>query len=132
MKAKRFGRLVAVCVALGASTAWSQDVALKPGESVDLFPVYWIADCKSTLKQFLGAEVLVGPPQLSVSLREEPVAARRQGCAQKVPGAILVLAAGGDAAAFEGTVRVRVRYSTEDGEKQSVHPVKVLVVAPAK
>lgn len=106
----------------------AQDVALKPGEKGDLFAVYWVANCKSILKRFAGADVLAGPPGVVAVLREEPVSARRQGCTEKVSGATLVLGAEADAPAYEGTVRVRVRYVTEDGDKQSVHPVKVLIL----
>ena len=121
---------LAFCCALTFAVASpAQDLALKAGESADLFPVYWVQNCKSNLKGFLGVDVLSGPSGVQAALREEPVEARRQGCASKVPGAMLVLKADPAAAEFDGTVRLRVRYSTEDGEKQSVHTVK-LFIAP--
>ena len=119
---------VPLVLVFASSVSSAQDVALKAGEKADLFPVYWVASCKSLLKSFAGVDVLGGPPDVQASLREEPVPARRQGCPDKVPGAVLVLAASPDAKAFEGSVRVRVRYVTEDGDKQSVHTVKLLVL----
>lgn len=120
------------CSLLFAMGSAAQDLALKAGERADLFPVYWLQNCKSILKSFSGVDVLSGPTGLEVSLREESVIARRQGCSEKVPGAMLVLTAAEGSQAFEGVVRLRVRYSTEDGEKQSVHPVKLLVVLTQK
>lgn len=134
MKTLRLASLAAVVAAVLAfagAPASAQDLTLKSGESSDLFGVYWIANCKSILKGFGGVDIVSGPPELKASLREEPVAAKRQGCAEKVPGAMVVLSLAPIAKEWEGTVRLRVRYSTEEGDKQSNHMVKVLLV-PAK
>ena len=120
--------LLATILALGASSASSQEIALKSGESADLSAVYWIANCKSTLKNFAGVDVLGGPASVKASLREEEVFARRQNCPDKIPGATLVLSVGDVSEPFDGTVRLRVQYNTIDGLKQSIHTVKLILL----
>jgi len=53
-------------------------LALKSGESVELYPVYWVINCRSVMIGLPEVEVLEGPPQLSLSIREEKVLPRRQ------------------------------------------------------
>lgn len=117
--------LCALAFLSSAAMAQNASVALKNGESADVFPVYWIANCKSILKSFAGVDMLQGPSGLSFSLREEPVVARRQNCPEKVPGAMLVANAKDVAATFTGTAQVRVKYVTEDGNKQSLFTIHV-------
>jgi len=108
-----------------AAFAQGQPVALRPGESTDLHAVYWVSNCKSALKKILSVEVLEGPPALLLSVREEMVTAKRQNCADKVPGGIVVLTAGPSLEKGTVTLKYRVNYDTEDGKTQSKHSVQV-------
>ena len=108
------------------SQAVAQEVSLKSGESVDIGTVYWVAaNCKSALKSFVGVDLLDGPKGIELSIREEPVAARRQNCPDKVPGGKVVLRAVNIPEKTEATIAYRVRYDTEDGDKQSSHKAKI-------
>ena len=51
---------------LFASVASAQEFSLKPNESVDPYPVYWIKDCRSLLTSFAGVDVLDGPPGITL------------------------------------------------------------------
>ena len=96
-------------------------LALKNGESADVFPVYWISNCVSQLRSFGGIDVLEGPPGVSLSLKEGMVMARRQNCPNPVPGAMVVVTVRNAKQMSGATVTFRVRYVTFDGDRQSVH-----------
>ena len=123
--------LAAATISCLSATAAAQDLTLKTGESGDLFGVYWVMNCRSILKKVVHVDIVSGPPELKAALREEPVLAKRQGCVDKVPGATVVLSLDPIAKEWEGTVRLRVRYATDEGDRQSNHMVKVLLV-PSK
>ena len=109
----------------GAASA--QDVvSIRKGESVDLGEVYWQRSCKSMLISFQGVDLLEGPPGLSVSIRQQPVHARRQGCPHQIDGGMVVLTAQDVPEKFEGTIIYRVRYATWDGDKHSTHRRSVI------
>jgi len=93
-------------------------VALKNGESVDIGPVYFITNCKSIVIGRPDVEILEGPPEVTVSIREEMVLPRLQNCAQKVPGGTVVLTAKDLTASKEAKITYRVKYKTKDGDRQ--------------
>ena len=112
--------LVAATVSDGvkAQTAPGR-LALKNGESVELYPVYWVINCRSVMIGLPEVEVLEGPPQLSLSVREEKVLPRRQGCAAQVPGGTLLLTAKGVTEKTEATLTYRLKYKTRAGDRQT-------------
>src|SRR5690242_18994658 len=68
-------------------------LAIKNGERIELYAVYYVSHCRSIMIGLPEIEVLEGPPELSLSIREEAVLPRRQGCAAKVQGGTLLLTA---------------------------------------
>jgi hypothetical protein len=96
-----------------------QRLAIKNGESIELHPVYYVSHCHSVMIGLPEIEVLEGPPELTLSIREEPVLPRRQGCAAKVPGGTLLLTAKGVSEKMEAKLTYRVKYSTKDGPRQT-------------
>jgi hypothetical protein len=107
------------------SASWAQDYSVKNGETIDLYPVYWVGNCQSRLLKFEGIDLLEGPPGIVLKLREQKVFAVRQNCPNPIPGAIVTLTVQNVASKFSGTVAFRVRYFTEDGSKQSSHKIKL-------
>jgi len=111
-----------VCAMLGnaaqAQTA-ARRLALKDGESIELYPVYWVISCRSALIGMPEVEILEGPPQISMSIRKEKVLPRRQGCAATVPGGTLLLSAKGVTEKVEARVTYRVKYKTRAGDRQT-------------
>ena len=96
-----------------------QRLAIKNGESIELHPVYYVSHCHSVMIGLPEIEVLEGPPELKLSIREEPVLPRRQGCAAKVPGGMLLLMAKGVTEKIEAKLTYRVKYNTKDGPRQT-------------
>src|SRR5712672_2326761 len=65
-------------------------IALKHGESVELYSVYYTTNCRSILTGKPEVEVLEGPPEVTLTVREGMVLPRKQGCAKTVLGGTLV------------------------------------------
>jgi hypothetical protein len=124
----RFTAIVAAFVLVGAglashSPANAQDtlrrIAVKNGESVDLGTVYYVSNCRLIMIGMPDIEVLEGPKNVVLSIREEPVLPRRQGCAAKVAGGTVVLTAKDVTEPAEAKLTYRVNYKTKDGPRQT-------------
>ena len=96
-----------------------RQVAVKNGESIDLGTVYYVSNRKSIMIGLPVVEVLEGPSSVALSIREEPVLPRRQGCAAKVAGGTLVLTAKDVTEPAEAKLTYRLNYETKDGPRQS-------------
>lgn len=111
-----FGMATGVGDSAGAGT-----IALKSGEALELGNVYYVINCKSQLKATPEAEMIEGPPQVSVAIKEGMVLPRWQRCAKKVPGGTIVITAKEIEDPSLTSITVRVIYKTKDGERKSSH-----------
>jgi hypothetical protein len=94
-------------------------VAAKNGESIDLHSVFWVSSCRSIMIGLPEIEMLEGPAQATLSIREEPVLPRRFNCAAKIPGGTLVLSIKGVTEKTEAKLTYRLKYKTRDGDRQT-------------
>jgi hypothetical protein len=99
-------------------TPGAPSIALRNGESTELGELYWVSNCRSLLKNTPEAEILDGPPGLSVSVKQAMVLPRFQNCANKVPGGTLVVSAKDIDDASVTRITVRITYRTKDGDRQ--------------
>src|SRR4051812_5980224 len=72
----------------------SPTIALRSGESAELGHLYWIVNCRSVLKSTPEAEILDGPPGVSLAIKTSMITPRAQRCSNQVPGGTLVITAG--------------------------------------
>jgi hypothetical protein len=102
MRAESRTVVVAIGLGLGAAlgiaraqaqTPVIQTVALKSGETQDLGPVYYVRHCRSIAVGKPEVEILDGPPDLAVTIKEGEVVPRNQGCANKIRGGTLQITA---------------------------------------
>jgi hypothetical protein len=100
------------------SLGGAQTIALKSGESTEVFNLYWVEGCRSTLKSPPEVEIVDGPPQVSASVKEAMVLPRWQTCSKPVQGGILVLSAKEIEDPSFSRLTVRVIYKTRDGERK--------------
>jgi hypothetical protein len=114
---------LAIALLFGSAPAHAQDYSIKSHETIELFSVYWISNCKSILKSFAGIDKLEGPDQISLSLKPGRVYAHRQRCAAPVNGATVMVKSGTLAQQTHSKLVFRVRYNTVDGLRQSTHTV---------
>ncbi len=111
--------LAGFAAVLCSSSAQAQNrIALKSGDSVELGPVYWVANCRSIMIGLPEVEVLEGPSEVTLAIKEEPVLPRRQNCAAKVPGGTLVATAKDVKEPAEAKLTYRLKYKTKDGDRQ--------------
>lgn len=111
--------IVAAAAALfaGEACAQQQRIALKSDESVDLGTVYWVVNCRSILIGMPVVEILEGPPELTLSIKEGSVVPRRQNCAKPVQGGNLFVTAKTIGEAKEAKLTYRIKYKTKDGDR---------------
>jgi hypothetical protein len=101
------------------------EIAVKNGESVDLGTVYYVSQCRSIMIGLPDIEVLEGPKNVTLSIREEDVLPRRQGCAAKVAGGTLVLTAKDVTEPAQAKLTYRTNYKTKDGPRQTSRSIMV-------
>ena len=63
-------------------------------------------------------EILEGPPEVTVTIKEGMVTPRRQSCPNKVAGGTVVATAKEVKEPIEAKLTYRVRYKTKDGDRQ--------------
>jgi hypothetical protein len=111
--------IVAAVIALSAVPAFAQQrVAVKNGETVELGTVYYISNCRSIMLGKPEIEVLDGPKEVELSVKEGMVIPRRYNCAKPVAGGTVVLTAKDVAEPMDSTLTYRVKYKTKDGDRQ--------------
>jgi hypothetical protein len=107
---------LAVVICSGGANAQHR-IALKSGESAELGSVYWVANCRSIMLGLPAVEILEGPPEISLSIKEGMVLPRQQNCAQPVAGGTLVISAKEIKEASQAKLTYRLKYKTKDGER---------------
>jgi hypothetical protein len=94
-------------------------ISLKSGESTDLLNVYWVVNCRSMLKTTPQVEIIDGPPQVSVAVKDAMVTPRGQNCAKPVQGGTVVLTAKEIDDPSNSRLTLRIKYNGKDGNRQS-------------
>jgi hypothetical protein len=108
-----------------STTPQIRTIALKSGETIDLLPVYWIVNCKSTVIGEPQVEIMEGPPELSLTIRPGMVVPRAQGCTNQVSGGTMVVAAKDIAERKTARLVYRVKFKTRDGDRQGAQTYSV-------
>jgi hypothetical protein len=116
---------IVLAAILAATEARAQSpepgIALKSGESVDLGSLWYVArsNCKSIMIGTPEVEILEGPPELTLSVKEAMVLPRSlNNCSNKVAGAILTATAKDVKEPIHAKLTYRVKYKTKDGDRQ--------------
>ena len=105
-----------------------KSVSLKAGETADVGTVYFVVNCRSTLKGDPTVDVMEAPSDVTVTLRKEKIVPRSSNCSRPVPGGTLVVAAPKEVKTrTEGRLTFRVNYQTLDGKRQSTREYNVIL-----
>jgi hypothetical protein len=123
------GLIVAIAFA-GVSAEAADVVALKSGETAELGNLFFVVNCRSTLKGTMTVEVLEGPPEITASIRLQQIIPRIQNCAKPVPGGVLLLSAAKEIKArTQAKVVLRVKYPIVDGgERQKSFDIDLILL----
>ena len=125
MRIRLHSGVAIACVGLLAFAAVSgaqaqqapRHIALKSGESTELRNFYFVQHCKSLLKGTPVLDVLEGPEELTVTLKEGPKVPSK--CTNRVPGGSVIATAKEIKTAKEAKLTIRLKYNTRIGERQS-------------
>jgi hypothetical protein len=93
-------------------------VALKGGESAEVLNIFDIVNCRSVATASPEVEVLEGPPEVSVTIKEQPIIPRAYNCANPVPGGKVVVTAKDVGERKEAKLTFRVKYKGRTGDRQ--------------
>jgi hypothetical protein len=93
-------------------------LALKSGETTELGDVYWTVNCRSMLTGVPRAEILEGPPGVTINVREAMVTPRWNACPKAVQGGKLLLSAKDIQDQSYSNITIRVTFKTKDGDRQ--------------
>jgi len=127
LKALFLGATALACAGLPASAG--EPFVMKSGETVNLSTVWWIANCRSLLKGPMTVEILDGPPEITAAIHEQDVIAHTSNCANPVKGGMLTLTAAKDIKEkIHAEVVLRVKYPTQDGDRQKSFDLDAVVV----
>ena len=122
--------LVSFC--LGSAVAFSaagvhaqSAIALKSGESTELPNVIWVINCLSIVVGSPQIEILDGPTELALTLKEGILIARRQNCAKPVQGWTVVATAKDVKEPIQAKLTYRIKLKTKIGDRQEAHVYNV-------
>jgi hypothetical protein len=114
--------LVAAILA-GATVAHAQQnpqrISLKSGESTELRNYFYIVNCQSIMIGTPVLDVLEGPEELTLALKEGMVVPRANNCPKPVLGGTVVATAKEIKEPIEAKLTIRLKYNTKSGERQS-------------
>jgi hypothetical protein len=107
----------------GGTPSLAQDGTLKAksGEVIDLRPVFRQVNCRGTLLATPEVEVLQGPQELALSVRDEMVEVPEASCPRKIKGAMVVATVGQVSQPLEGRLVFRVKYKGKYRNTQTGH-----------
>jgi hypothetical protein len=100
-------------------------IALKSGESTELQSVYWVINCASIVVGSPQIEILEGPAELNLAIKEGMVIPRRQNCAKPVPGGTVVATAKDVKEPTQARLTYRIKFKTKVGDRQESHVYNV-------
>jgi hypothetical protein len=110
-----------VAALAGAADAYAQKnaprISLRNGESTELRNYYWVVNCQSILIGAPVLDVLEGPEQLVVTIKEGPVLGA-QNCPKAVPGGTVIATAKDVTERIEAKLTIRLKFNTKMGERQ--------------
>ena len=113
-----------LCVLIPLSSVRAQTIigapslALKSGETTELGNVYWTINCRSMLTGVPRAEILEGPPGVTINVQEAMVMPRWTACPKAVQGGKLLLSAKDIQDQSYSNITIRVTFKTKDGDRQ--------------
>ncbi|MBV8836496.1 MAG: hypothetical protein JO000_08160 [Alphaproteobacteria bacterium] len=110
-------------LSLAATAAQAQQagIALKSGESTELHSAYQVINCESVVIGEPQIEVLEGPPELTLEIKQAMVIPRRQKCAKAVRAGTVIATAKEVKEHSQVRLTYRIKYKTKGGDRQEAH-----------
>lgn len=110
------------CVVVATSATSAQErlkrIALKSGESAELRNYFYITNCVPIMIGQPKLDVLDGPEEVTVTLKEGSILPRGHNCAKPVPGGTVIVTAKEVSEPKEAKLTIRLQFNTKQGERQ--------------
>jgi len=113
--------MLIACVSAQAQQNQTQRIAAKSGETIELFNVLAQVNCRSILLGTPEVEVLEGPPEMTLTVKEQMVFAPRTDCPNKFKGGTVMAAIGKVDHPIEGKLTFRVKFKTKAVNNQQAY-----------
>ena len=113
--------LIAACLSAQAQQNLTQRIAAKSGETIELFNVFAQVNCRSILLATPEVEVLEGPAELTLTVKEQMVPVPKFDCPNKLKGGTIMAVIGKIDHPIEGKLTFRVKYKTKAVNNQVAH-----------
>jgi hypothetical protein len=103
-------------------------ISLKSGETLEIMDLWYSIDCESQLKSVPIAEVMEGPAEVSVTVKEAMVVPREQNCDKPLKGGKLLFSAKDVDNYSTSTLTVRITYDTKEGERKPSYSFNIILL----
>jgi hypothetical protein len=113
-----FGLAIFVAAAGAHAQQGPPRISLKSGESAELRNFYFQVNCESTMIGAPVLEVLEGPPELTVTIKEGMISGLPDRCAKPLKGGTLVATAKDISDPKTARLTIRVKAKTKLGDRQ--------------
>jgi hypothetical protein len=113
--------MLVACVSAQAQQNQTQRIAAKSGETIELFNVFAQVNCRSILLATPEVEVLEGPAELALTVKEQMVPVPRFDCPNKLKGGTVLAVIGKVDHAIEGRLTFRVKFKTKTVNNQQAY-----------
>ncbi len=113
--------MLIACVSAQAQQNLTQRIAAKSGETIELFNVFAQVNCRSILLATPEVEVLEGPAELTLTVKEQMVPVPRFDCPNKLKGGTVMAVIGKVDHPIEGKLTFRVKFKTKAVNNQQAY-----------
>ena len=102
-------------------------IALKSGETLEIMDLWYAINCESQLKSAPLVEIMEGPSEVAVSVKEATVIPREENCDKPIKGGKLLVSAKDIENYSTSTLTVRITYDTKDGERNPSYSFNIIL-----
>ena len=113
--------MLIACVSAQAQQNLTQRIAAKSGETIELFNVFAQVNCRSILLATPEVDVLEGPAELTVTVKEQMVPVPKFDCPNKLKGGTVLAVIGKVDHPIEGKLTFRVKFKTKAVNNQQAY-----------
>lgn len=103
-------------------------ISLKSGETLEIMNLSYSVNCDSQLNSPPLAQVMEGPTEVSVTVKEAMVVPREQNCDKPQKGGKLLFSAKDIDDYSTSTLTVRITYDTREGERNPSYSFNIILL----
>jgi hypothetical protein len=103
-------------------------ISLKSGETLEIMDLWYSINCDSQLNGAPIAEVMEGPTEVNVTVKEAMVVPREQNCDKALKGGKLLFSAKEIDNYSTSTLTVRITYDTREGERKPSYSFNIILL----